>query len=150
MDKGQKTCGQRQRLDVGYYKAKGILRADDGDALRTIADICELFGTEPAMQSGRPAAMAPIPGKTDIALWFPREVNSGDWINVVLDNGDTFEEININDAMKGETDLRQRVTFFHQEDINAYRFLGVYEVDVDETQKQGKYIRRRIAKEYKL
>lgn len=146
-------------LTVEYHKQKGFFKADDNDQLRTIDDICAVFDTKPKYRGFQRVGATPVPNKENIEIWYPNINNRSGWINELSADHNTFTEYNQDDAKRQAhvnaciKDNMQRITFFRYKDeleMEFYKFIGVFSLDIDETQKQGRCIWRRISKKYKL
>lgn len=148
-----------QNLTVDYHKEKGVLKAQEHDALSTIDDICELFGTKPKMRGFLRMGVADIPSNPHQEIWFPILKNDKKWVNELSEDRATFYEFR-QDQERSRQHVakllkkhRQRVTFFKAKDalgMDAYHFLGVYELNEEETRKQEKAVWKRISSEYNL
>lgn len=158
-DGGLKPWDMSQWLSVDYHKKEGILKAEKHDALSTIDDICELFGTKPKMRGFLRMGVADIPTHTNQEIWFPILKNDKKWVNELSEDKTIFCEHHQDPEKRREhiskviKDNRQRVTFFKTKDalgMDVYHFLGVYELDQKETRKQEKCVWRRISTEYNL
>ena len=146
-------------LSVEYHKGRGILKVDDKGGLRTIDDICTVFDTKPKHRGYLRCGATPIPHKENWEIWYPNISNKSGWKNELTDGGLTFTEYN-EDAKKRKEhvagcikDNKQRITFFRTKDalgIELYRFVGVFTLDIDASQKVGKCIWHRTETEYKL
>lgn len=146
-------------LTVEYHKQKGIFKADDNDQLCTIDDICAVFDTKPKYHGYLRVGATPVPNKEKLEIWYPIINNNHGWINKLSDDHNTFTEYHQDDAKRKAhveaciKDNMQRITFFRHKDelgMEFYKFIGVFSLNIDETQKQGRCIWNRIYKEYKL
>ena len=152
-----KPWNRNECLTVEYHKKKGIFRIDD--SLRTIDDICAVFDTQPKHRGYLRMGATPVPGHEDLEIWYPIKDNNKGWKNEREDGDDTIIEYHEDENKRAKhvaaviKDHHRRITFFRSEDalgIVLYRFLGVYQLDIDESQKRGKCVWRRKSKEYKL
>lgn len=158
-DGGLKPWDMSQWLTVDYHKSKGVLNAEEHDALSTIDDICELFGTQPKKRGFLRMGVADIPDNPNQELWFPILKNDKDWVNELSEDKATFYE-NHKDPVKRESHVsnvlenhRQRVAFFKSKDalgVDVYHFLGIFDLDEEATQEQGRCVWKRISTEYIL
>ena len=91
-------------------------------------------------------------------LWFPSVTNSSGWHNVLFDEQTIFEsneKDSINnkhlERIKNDHNLRKRVTFFREKDdlgFNFYRFVGVFKLDYEESNKQKKTVWKKCSDEF--
>lgn len=144
-------------LTVEYHKQKGVLHV--GDSLRTIDDVCAVFGAVPKHRGFLRVGATPVPGKNDLDIWYPIANNGKGWINERRQSDEVIAEYHENEAKRIShvstvvTENKQRVVFFRDEDalgMVLYRFLGVYQLDIPESKKQNKCIWKRINTEYSL
>lgn len=152
-----KPWNSNECLTVEYHEKKGCFHLND--SLRTIDDICAVFGTQPKHRGYLRMGTTPVPGQADSEIWYPNKDNNKGWKNERKDNDDTIIEYHEDETKRAKhvtaviKDNHRRITFFRSEDalgIVLYRFLGVYQLDVSESKKRGKCIWRRINKEYKI
>ena len=152
-----KPWNTNESLTVEYHKKKGVLHLYDG--LRTIDDVCAVFGTQPKHRGFLRMGATPVPNHDGLDIWYPIKDNNKGWKNEREDNDDTIIEYHEDLAKRAKhvaaiiKDNRRRITFFRSEDalgIVLYRFLGVYQLDIPESEKSGKCVWRRISKEYKI
>ena len=155
--------GGEDTLTVEYHKNKGCLKVDDDEYVRTIDDICEIFETKAKHRGFQRAGGANIPGNNEYILWFPSVWNSSGWHNELI-NEQIISEYNDNekknkkhfDGIKNEYNnntLPQRITFFREKDdlgFNFYRFVGVFELDYEESIAQNKTIWKRCSDVFTL
>ena len=153
-----KPWGGEDTLTVEYHKNKGYVKVDDSEYVRTIDDICEIFGTKAKHRGFLRAGGAKIPGYDDFILWFPSVWNSSRWHNELYDALTIFE-YNENEktnkkhfeGIKCEYNkniLSKRVTFFREKDdlgFNFYRFVGVFELDYEDSIEQGRAVWKRCS-----
>ena len=153
-----KPWGGEDTLTVAYHMNKGYVKVEDDEYFRTIDDICETFGTKAKHRGFLRAGGADIPGRNDYMLWFPSVTNSSGWHNVLFDE-QTIYESNEKDTtnnkhfegIKNDHNLPRRVTFFREKDdlgFNFYRFVGVFELDYEESYKQGKTVWKKCSDEF--
>ena len=146
-------------LSVDYHKEKGFLNVKKNDALSTIDEICELFDTKPKKRGFLRMGIADIPSNPDQEIWFPILKNDKNWVNELSEDKTVFFEYNKDLAKRKQhvSNLlkkhRQRVTFFKSKDVlgmEVFHFMGVFELDEEETRKQEKCVWKRISSEYNL
>lgn len=153
-----KPWGGEDTLTVAYHKNKGYVKVMDDEYFRTIDDICETFGTKAKHRGFLRAGGADIPGHDDHKLWFPSVTNSSRWHNVLVDE-ETIYEYNEKDNTNNKHfegiisnhNLPKRVTFFKEKDdlgFNFYRFVGVFELDYEESIKQKKTVWKKCSDEF--
>lgn len=144
-------------LTVEYHKQKGVFHV--GDCLRTIDDICAVFGTTPKRRGFLRSGTAPVPGKDDLELWFPIVNNGKGWVNDRCNDDNVIVECHEDEEKRTShvksvlAENKKRIVFIRDEDalgMVLYRFLGVYELDVEETKKRNQCVWRRISTEYSL
>lgn len=151
-----KPWGGEDTLTVEYHKKKGCFKVVDDEYVRTIEDICEIFGTKAIHRGFLRAGGAAISNDKDHVLWFPSVRNSSGWHNELI-NAHTIYEYNEDaeknkkhfEGIKKEFDnniLPQRVTFFREKDdlgFYFYRFVGVFELDYVESIKKNRTVWKR-------
>lgn len=146
-------------LSPEYHKNKGHLSVSENEYVKTIDDAAAIFGTK-VVHYGyyRPGGFN-VPNKKKCIVWFP-SVNSRNWSNSLINNGMTIIEYqktnpskraqHVNDVVsKNET----RITFFREKDalgFNFYKFVGVFQLNREESIKQNKCVWERIADSYNL
>ena len=137
-----------------YYRRLGKLTIESGCYLKTIDDICDLFGTKAVHRGFLRAGSAILQNHLDVILWWPNP-KSTTWKNDVSTNEDVIIEYPAgNDPIKCKihayklTKLREkRITFIWDENVGMYRFIGIFEIDVDETLNMNKAVWRRTMPE---
>ncbi len=122
-----------------------------GNSFSTIEDGCTAFGLKPVKRgcitlAGARFENAPHPDPTlhDVTLWFPN-TNSKHWDNV-YNNGvitETPKDMTKNPAQvkKYTENYELRITFLKNK--KGYRFVGVYDLDIDETDRKKKCVWKR-------
>lgn len=154
-----KPWNKSECLTVKHHKVQGILKVENEDSLRTIDDICAVFDTVPKHRGYLRCGATPIPNKENWEIWYPNVSNKSGWKNELSPDGLTFTEYN-EDAEKRKNhvtdcikDNKKRITFFRTKnelDIELYRLVGVFTLDINSTKEQEKCIWRRTETEYKL
>ena len=158
-----KPWGGENTLTVEYHKNKGYVKVDDDEYVRTIDDICEIFGTKAKHRGFLRAGGATIPNDNDHVLWFPSVWNSSGWHNDLF-NAYTIYEYNEDaetnkkhiEGIKNEYNkniLPKRVTFFREKDdlgFNFYRFVGVFELDYEESFTQDRTVWKRCSDVFQI
>lgn len=153
-----------------YYTKKGCFDINDKTELFSPTEICNCFGFVNPSEKG--ARKLDLEGNT--IIWWPREnyqLNENDenswllqnssWCNILSDDGKTITEYNKNlSKTEKETSCdeeikkdRKRVVFYKKRNMlndNLYQFVGVFEIDKDETHKQNKRVYKRTADTFKL
>lgn len=148
-----------------YYTQKGYFEIDDETELSSPTEICNCFGfVNPAERGAR---KLDIDGGNTI-IWWPSEnyeLQDGSWINKnshwynrLSKDGKTIVEYNIDlgtdeEKMKSSCEdeiskNRKRVVFYKKRNMlkdNLYQFVGVFELNVDETRKKKQRVYTRIA-----
>ena len=80
--KGQfKPWGGEDTLSVEYHKKKGYVKVEDDEYVKTIDDICAIFGTKAKHLGCQRLGVADLPNNNDYILWFPSVKNSSGWDN---------------------------------------------------------------------
>lgn len=140
-----------------YYLELGKLSVVSGCYLRTIDDICALFGTQAVHRGYLRAGSAMLPNHLDVILWWPNP-KSTTWKNDVSSDEDVIIEYPAgNDLLKCKvhayklTKLQEkRITFIWDDSVGMYRFIGIFEIDGEETLRINKAVWRRTMKEINL
>lgn len=140
-----------------YYQRKGYFAVGDNEYMETIDDICEAFGTRARHRGFLRAGEAYVDENS--ILWFPN-VENKKWHNEFLEDEATILEYpeDLSDRkrhmLKHTTDPeRRRITFFRQKDdlgFNYYKFVGVFMIDVRQSQKECRCVWKRITDRYEL
>ena len=144
-------------LNPDSYKAKGILKVEDGVILSNTDHICTIFGMEVPKRGYQRAGGVLLPNRDFV--WWPNAIQKK-WANEMSDDGekiveyDKSDEQKCNQHVKKYLALNQRhITFFRKKNIfgqHYYRFVGVYEMDKEESRRINKCVWRRISTEYKV
>lgn len=134
-----------------FYKGKGVLKVEDDVNVRTIDEACKIFGIRAIRRGFAFLAAAPIKGNQTV--WCPCKENTK-WDNEIIeDNG----RIEIHETRKKDNDkhieeclaLReQRITFFKWKYV--YHFVGVFEIDENQTKKKRTCVWHLAKTYYKL
>lgn len=140
-----------------HYRVLGKLSVQSGCYLRTIDDICALFGTQAVHRGYLRAGSAMLPNHLDVILWWPNP-KSTTWKNDVSSDEDVIIEYPAgNDLLKCKvhayklTKLQEkRITFIWDDSVGMYRFIGIFEIDGEETLRINKAVWRRTMKEINL
>ena len=121
---------------------------------KTIEDGCNAFGLKAEKRGWIVMAGARFtdPDLQDVILWFPNAHNAY-WTNAVQYSGKTIIEVPT-DLSKNQEQVDTysakqeiRVTFLKDEtQWNGYKFIGVYELDKNETKRLNKCVWRQILK----
>lgn len=140
-----------------YYRQKGCLDVYTNDYARTIDDIGKIFNTKvPTRGFLRPGGFL-IDNNTEV--WVPR-INNTQWCNEMTDDGKIFYEYNKVSDEKRSKHLKEqishnktRIVFYKQKDflgINQYKFVGVFEMNIQASQREGKCVWERTSTTYKI
>ena len=140
-----------------YYKKKGYIRVSDNDYVKNIDDAATVFNTKAKHRGFLRAAGFDVPGVANTIVWCPAK-NNKQWSNKLVEDGTVIYESSIKDTKKHVDnhvgkDNETRITFFLEKDdlgFNFYKFVGVFEIDREESQKLNKCVWVKIADEYKL
>lgn len=134
-----------------YYRKKGVLKVEDEVMLLKADDICAIFGIKAPLRAGG----------TDLAdniiVWWPNAVHEN-WANEMSADGKTITEYHKGDRRTQHVQEhlakeQRRITFYRKRDLfgqNYYRFVGVYELDKEQSLAENKCVWRRVADTYKL
>ena len=145
-------------LTVEYHRKKGYLKVDESEYVRTIDEAFAIFGAKAKHRGFLRVAGASVPNKPNEIVWCP---NSGHriWCNELSEDGLEIREYNRNEQSRGEhverylSDSQRRVTFFREEDelgFRFYRFVGVFELNKEKSEKENKCVWERISDYYQL
>lgn len=145
-------------LTVEYHRKKGYLKVDESEYVRTIDEAFAIFGAKAKHRGFLRVAGASVPAKPNEIVWCP---NSGHriWCNELSEDGLEIREYNRNEQSRGEhverylSDNQRRVTFFREEDelgFRFYRFVGVFELNKEKSEKENKCVWERISDYYQL
>jgi len=132
--------------------------------LRTVDDICILFGVDPKKiyRGFLKKGVVEHPSLENLLIWWPAEKNrSGGWQNSVNPEKDRIFETNIDkDKRNGHihhllnSEKRtNRLVFYKYRDelgYNFYKFLGVYELDKIESKYDEGVVWRKIQDRFLL
>lgn len=145
-------------LTVEYHRKKGYLKVDESEYVRTIDEAFAIFGAKAKHRGFLRVAGASVPDKPNEIVWCP---NSGHriWCNELSEDGWEIREYNRNEQSRSEhverylSDNQRRVTFFREEDelgFRFYRFVGVFELNKEKSEKEYKCVWERISDYYQL
>lgn len=146
-------------LSVEYHRKKGYLKVDEHEYARTIDEAFAIFGAKAKHRGFLRVASAPVPNKPNEIVWCP---NSGHriWCNKLSEDGleireynKTDEQIRKNHVERHLSGNQRRVTFFREEDelgFRFYRFVGVFELNKDKSEKENKCVWERFSDYYQL
>ncbi|MCK8045593.1 hypothetical protein MSG37_11935 [Shewanella sp. 1CM18E] len=140
---------------VEYLKGRGSIRVSENVALRTSAEVCNLFGHQ---YKGWQRSSASIPKQPNIKLWFPKLYPNEQWFNEISHDGTEIHEYCLeSEAKKREVIDRnlverfQYVVFARVKDElgqTMYRFKGVFELDRAKTCYEAGVFWKQIATHY--
>ena len=146
-------------LSVEYHRKKGYLKVDEFEYIRTIDEAFDIFGAKAKHRGFLRVAGASVPNKPNEIVWCP---NSGHriWCNELSEDGLEIREYNKTDEQTRKnhverylSDNQKRITFFREEDelgFRFYRFVGVFELNKDKSEKENKCVWERISDYYQL
>lgn len=145
-------------LTVEYHRKKGYLKVDESEYVRTIDEAFAIFGAKAKHRGFLRVAGASVPDKPNEIVWCP---NSGHriWCNELSEDDLEIREYNRNEQSRSEhvkrylSDNQRRVTFFREEDelgFRFYRFVGVFELNKEKSEKENKCVWERISDYYQL
>lgn len=145
-------------LTVSYHKEKGKLSLEDDPCLTRIEDICALFNAKVPKIGFQTKGGVNHPQNEDLMIWWP-SVGNVNFSNTISNGGEEITEYHfdekkrmkhISSELKGK---RNRITFFRDTDalgFTFYRFKGIYKLDKNVTEREGKLVWRRIANSISL
>jgi hypothetical protein len=135
-----------------YHKKKGYLKVEEEPRLRTIDDVCALFGVPVPMRGYLRQGGTSHATEKDLLIWWPIESNRN-WENRISENGEIIYEKN-RDIEKRKVHVnrivnenKKRIVFFHSRDalgFKFYRFKGVFQIDFELTKPEEGTVWRRI------
>ena len=138
-----------------YCRKLGVIKLEDEILLSTIEDICDVFGVKVPKNGFLRKGAAFL--RDDLTIWWPNAVHKS-WANEMSADGEIINEYpksgdrhqHVKGLMAKE---ERRITFYRKRDLfgrNYYRFVGVYELDKEQSIRDNMCVWRRIATEYKL
>ncbi|MCL1138530.1 AbaSI family restriction endonuclease [Shewanella pneumatophori] len=140
---------------VEYLQSRGSIKVSENVALRTSAEVCNLFGHQ---YKGWQRSSASIPKQPNIKLWFPKLYPNEQWFNEISHDGTEIHEYCLeSEAKKREVIDRnfsesfQYVVFARVKDElgqTMYRFKGVFELDRVKTSYEAGVFWKQIAIDY--
>lgn len=146
-------------LSVEYHRKKGYLKVDESEYVRTIDEAFAIFGAKAKHRGFLRVAGATIPNKPNEIVWCPNSVHCI-WYNELSDDGLEIREYNKSDEQARKEHVekhvsinQRRVTFFREEDelgFRFYRFVGVFELNKEKSEKENKCVWERISDYYQL
>ncbi len=141
-----------------FHRARGKIDAAKHHSLRRIDDIEELLGVKTERDEFLVQVVTDYPGIENAEVWWPRiasEPNAAGWQNIprkVVDGlPEEIEEWNKNDAAKNDATMNGNIAKNKTRIVFAvvngdtpparigycYRFLGIFNVNGDESRKRG-------------
>lgn len=145
-------------LSPEYHIKKGYLAVSDNDYVRSIDDAATIFSTKAVHKGFLRAGGFDVPRKSGWIVWLP-SVNNERWNNSLSDDGLTIREYpsdakKRSDHVKGTiTKNETRITFFREKDALGfifYKFVGVFKINKELSQKENKSVWERCADRYEL
>jgi very-short-patch-repair endonuclease len=145
-------------LSPEYHIKKGYLAVSDNDYVRNIDDAATIFSTKAIHKGFLRAGGFDVPRKSGWIVWLP-SVNNKRWNNSLSDDGLTIREYpsdakKRSDHVKGTiTKNETRITFFREKDalgFNFYKFVGVFKINKELSQKENKSVWECCADRYEL
>lgn len=145
------------------------LRVEEGCSVPRICDIAELFGFDyrQVVRGFTAIGGVPHPVVPHTGIWWPKissVPNPAGWLNVVTydESGDIIKIVERNVANK---EANEGIMYYHQHEIRrqivmanidgqrcdtgyCYRFIGVFELNVHETQQQHACVWYRVSTEW--
>lgn len=145
-------------LSVEYHRKKGCLKVDESEYVRTIDEAFAIFGAKAKHRGYLRVADASVPDKPNEIVWCPNSAHHI-WCNELSEDGLEIREYNKNEQVRREhverylSGNQRRVTFFREEDelgFRFYRFVGVFELNKNKSEKENKCVWERISDYYQL
>ena len=145
-------------LSVEYHRKKGYLKVDESEYVRTIDEAFAIFGAKAKHRGFLRVAGASVPDKPNEIVWCPNSAHRI-WCNELSEDGLEIREYNKNEQVRREhverylSGNQRRVTFFREEDelgFRFYRFVGVFELNKNKSEKENKCVWERISDYYQL
>ena len=138
-----------------YYRKLETLKVEDEVMLPTVETICDVFNVAVPKRGFLRGGVVSL--TDDIIVWWPNAVHKN-WANEMSANGETIVEYHKGDEREQHVQNnlsknQKRITFYRKRDLfgrNYYRFVGVYELDKEQSIRDNMCVWRRIATEYKL
>ena len=133
------------------YIKQGWINVEQDVSFRTHADACRCFGHSYTRYQ---RALARHPHEPDITIWFPKLYENEDWDNwisaddsIIWERRKSDNEAFIEQSLS-KTGAHNRLVFAHVRsplgDV-MYRFIGRYEIDVEESRSKSTITYRRKA-----
>ena len=148
----------RGNLTPEDYKNGGVLKVEDEIILSNTDEICQIFGLKEAPKRGF-LRTGGVNLSDDCLVWWPNAKHPI-WKNEMFDNGNTIVEYNQKDTDKRTAHVNElmqkdekRITFYRKRDTfgqTYYRFVGVYKMDKEESEKKNMCVWSRISTEWIL
>lgn len=145
-------------LSVEYHHKKGYLKVDESEYVRTIDEAFTIFGAKAKHRGFLRVAGASVPNKPNEIVWCPNSVHRI-WYNELSEDGLEIQEYHKNEQARKEhvekhlSGNQKRITFFREEDelgFRFYRFVGVFELNKEKSEKENKCVWERISDYYQL
>ena len=144
--------------EANYYKKKGMLRVSDDVRVHSMTDAYNIVDADIVNHGFLVAGAADIPNEKGYEVWCSRK-GSSEWDNQLSPDGKTYYEgvKKGNDALKHVEKCRakgfKRIAFYRDEERfhdSAYHFIGVYELDEDQSLLKKKCVWNRKETEWNL
>lgn len=142
--------------DSKMYIEKGFIDANDDVAFKRIYEACNIFGHS---YKGYQRAGTYHPYRDDVTIWFPKMYPNDTWINTISADETIIFERPVNSAEVREhmnshinSNIHKRIVFAREKDklgLLMYRFKGEYEINVQESYKEGCLVWNRVAERVK-
>ena len=146
------------------FQNKGYLHTGENVNLRTVDDICILFGVDPRItyRGFLKKGVIEHPSLENTLIWWPAENNRrGGWRNSVNPEKDKIFETNIDKdkrnahihhLLNSEKRTTRLVFYKHRDDLgyNFYKFFGVYELDKIESNYDEGVVWRKVQDKFQL
>ncbi len=123
--------------------------------MHTIKDVCGMYGVKPLERGYIVAAGGMVTHSIDplhrYMVWTPTSKNNS-WHNVLSENGTIISEYPLNESDK-EHNLKSaqeekdilRITFWREFPQQAFKFVGVFQLDIEVTDTVGFRVYRRVS-----
>ena len=138
--------------DPNKYIEKGFIDVKDNVAFKRIYEACNIFGHS---YKGFQRAGTYHPYREDVTIWFPKMYPNDAWVNTISADETILYERPADSTKVREhmnyhinSDIHKRIVFAREKDATGlmlYRFKGEYEINTQESYKEGCLVWNRIA-----
>lgn len=137
-------------------KETRCLKVDDKVCFPTIDEICKRFGTQATSRGYLKVGATPVPMNDELHIWYPNTSNDKGWKNELSEDGYTLTEYHKDEEKREEhvkiciAENKVRITFLKSTEKyndNEYHFIGIFALNIKETEAQGKCVWHKISNE---